>query len=202
MTPGQRKALLGAAGVGAGLVAYRGLGESRGAQLATTDLANQRRMDLSTPIPDFSHVKAAYEQFRKRAAEGSPWSHVIAGEAMKGVGIGAGAAATGLLVAKPLSVIGDLLKRKFYTDPKRRQVLDEVIRGDEDLSRSNKMSPEVIAGAHNTLKRFAPSITEDPSSLRAYLRHAVTTGGTIDPASIKSLADLELTHRRAKGESK
>ena len=203
MTPAALKAMVGAGLAGGGLVALRGLGASRGAQLATQDLANQRKQDLSTPIPDFTQVKKAYEQFReKAAADMGPFSHNLASEAMKGLALGTGAALTGMLVNKPINIIGDLLKKKFYTDPKRKQVLESVIGGDEDLARSHKMSPDVIGGAHATLKRFAPSITEDPSSLRAYLRHAVTTGGTIDPASIKSLADLELTHRRAKGEAK
>lgn len=194
------KVLMGLGAAGAGLVALRGMGQAAQNEKQILDLANQRRQDLSTPMPDFSYVKRAYAQFaEKTAADPMPFGAAVSQGAAQGISQGVGATLGDVLVRKPVDVVTGLIKRKFYTEPKQRKIYDQVLSGDENLSASD---PAMLQSAHGTLKRYAPSMTMDPNALRAFLRHAMITGGTVDPAMIKQLSEAELTHRRAKGEVK
>lgn len=195
---------LGAVGGAAALAGLRGMGASRRNQLQTLDLMNQRKQDMSTPMPDFTAVKKAYEQFaaQKAAADYGSFGEAVTSGAMQGVGRGVGDAIGDILVRKPIDVIGSMLKKQFVTHPRQQRVFDQVLQGDESLSREHASNPNMLSEAHGTLKRFAPSLSEDPNAVRAYLRHAIMTGGSIDPSTIKSLADAELTFQRSRGKVK
>jgi hypothetical protein len=202
INPAKAKLLLGAGALGGGvaLASLRGMGAAQQNQQQILDLSNQRRRDLSTPMPDFSAVKKAHEQFYEKSAN-DPLSFggAVGMGAMNGVGKGVGDALGDILIRKPVDVVGKLLNKKFYTEPRQAKTFDAVLGSDEDLARANRENPAMLGDAHATLKKFAPSLTEDKNALRAYLRHAMVTGGTIDPATIKQLAESEKMYQQSRG---
>lgn len=192
---------LGAVAAGTALAALRAMPAAHQNQLQTVDLMNQRRRDLSAPLPDFTAVKRAHAAFAEKIAGDSPYSFgdAVAGGAMQGVGRGVGDAIGDMLVRKPLDVIGQLLKKRLVTQPRQRRIFDHVVGGDPDLSAFHAEHPDQLGDAHATIKTFAPSMATDRAVLRSYLRHAMLTGGTIDPATVKQYADAELAHQRSRG---
>lgn len=92
------------------------------------------------------------------------------------------------------AVLGGSVLDSTVTAPKRQKVFYEAIKTDVVLRDSLRSNPAVLTQmkeAFATMVRFAPSLSLDINAVRSYLREAVISGGGINYATIKQLADTE-----------
>lgn len=173
------------------------------------ELQQNREKDLSTPMPSLT-VKQSYEKFAEEKLaddDGKPKapSPLELGKLMNwniragladGIGKGVGTAIGKTFIETPVEAATKYLTKRFSTDPKQLKALNEAIEGDDVLGSSDRSK---IDSAHSTLKRFSPSLAEDPNAVRSYLRTAVMSHGGVDLATIRMLLDAEKARQAGKG---
>lgn len=187
------KAALGLGAAGVGLSIARGMKDTGATTRRQQQLMAQRRSDLSAPMYD-PGVRLA--SLQKEAAEEPPppFGAQVADRA-KGVLLGGAERALGHLMAMPAQYALSQAKKHFVTGPKHQAAFDAAISNDPDLQRAHAENPGVLLAAHETLKKFAPTVATDPNAVRAYLGHSVATRGAVDFATLKMLAETEKLHR-------
>jgi hypothetical protein len=119
------------------------------------------------------------------------------GEAAKalstGIGSGIGSKAVdGLFGA--LGGLAGMLKDKIFTDPRRKAILDTIMRNDQiirDTIAHNPNGKQMIAEAYQTMVTVAPTLSTDINAVRSFLREAVIGGAGVNYATIKNLAEAE-----------
>ena len=158
----------------------------------------------------FSHKKtvlAAKLAFVKRAQGDSDGKDgkqpSFSGEFIKGFGKGTGGGITseGLgAIRRLLGITAQTIREKFVSDPRRQQILDRVIANDPLISSYDEKNPGSVQNAYDTMIRFAPELSTDPNVVTAFLRHASMTGGVLDHATVKGLADAEASIHKARNE--
>jgi hypothetical protein len=155
---------------------------------------------------EFLSVKCAFE----KSAEG-PWGgkgYDTAGDLMKskmveGVGGGVGKAVGEQGIGGIRRLLGagaQAIKEKFFADPKRDQILQDVLTNDPDIAAYHREKPEGVQQAYDTMRRFAPTLSTDPNVVTAFLRGAAMLGGPLDYNVIKGLADAESSVQKAHNE--
>jgi hypothetical protein len=118
-----------------------------------------------------------------------------------GKGLGGGVTSEGLgAIRRLLGATAQTIKEKFVSDPRRQQILDKVIESDPLISSYAEKNPGSVQNAYDTMIRFAPELSTDPNVVTAFLRHASMTGGVLDHATVKGLADAEASIHKAKNE--
>lgn len=113
----------------------------------------------------------------------------LLGGIAKGFGGGLGELALG-----GAKMIGNSILDSQVAGPKREKVFYEALRTDSvlrDALRNDPTTLPKLREAFTTLTRFAPSLSMDINAVRSYLREAVISGGGINFATIKQLADTE-----------
>lgn len=190
-----------------GYAAHRG-GRAADEQTARMqDMNNAREHNLAAPMPSMTVKQSSdgrHDDFarRKLAAQGG----VVAGPPMfypTARSQAEGAMANALVdfgVRKPLDELGSIMKKKLYTEPKRRRVFNYVMAQDPELKAEMEKNPHIIGDSYRSLKEFAPTLTEDPNAVRSFLHQARATGGNIDYATFNMLADIEKKVRNARGQ--
>lgn len=170
------------------------------------DMNNAREHNLAAPMPSMSVKQSSdrHEAFaRRKLAAGPP---AVAGVPMfypNARQQAEGAMANALVdfgVRKPLDELGSIMKKKLYTEPKRRRVFNYVMAQDPELKAEMEKNPHIIGDSYRSLKEFAPTLTEDPNAVRSFLHQARATGGNIDYATFNMLADIEKKVRNARGQ--
>ena len=117
----------------------------------------------------------------------------MVGELLKGLGGGAARGITDYGMSG-LMALGRKAFDHSVSQPKREKVFYEAIRADSvlrDAVRSNDKILGQLKEAFATLTRFAPTMAEDINAVRSYLRESVLSGGGINYATIKQLAETE-----------
>lgn len=204
------------AATGAGILGVAGV---RGAMQASQDNKQIRqqmeamKQDASTPVAKFAEAwEAKVASFSNRYARftdktraptektafnmGQPLNQALLSAASESI---VKSLATQLF-ATPINKAFEILKQKFYLAPQQENTLQQALQTDPMLSKAMQDSPEILMGAYSTIKRYAPSLTVDPSALKNFLRQAVALGGQFDPMTIKLLADTEKTIRESRGQ--
>lgn len=202
-----------------GTALFRGMLASGQVAKRQQDLIERRQQDLSTPMYNPSvYAKRAYAEFqdvklavflpsmsglthpdfgamfdpiRKGAASAA---QAIPSSVGKGVG-----AALGALMTAPLSWAIQKGKKRFITDPGQDRAYDKAVMSDPQLQAAHRDAPEMLPTLFSTLRKFAPSVATDPLAVRTFLTHGVATGGNLDFATLKLLAETERLHKARLG---
>ena len=153
-------------------------------------------------LDEFLEKKAELYSMTKEAVAARPFSlGTSIGEGVgKGLGSALGGTAVGLLVQALGSGIGALHDR-FSSDPKRKALVESILRSDSVLSDAVERHPEakkMVVEAYGTMVRFAPTLSKDPNAVRSFLREAVLGGSGVNYATIKNLVDTEKSIAEAK----
>jgi len=189
----------------------RNFADSGNWQHNARDLMARRRQDLSTPMTDLTKhdepqltVTASYDLFAlaKTAVEGgfdprTALANGIGTGFQGGIGAGIGNTVADLFIKKPYNAIADVLQKTFVTRPRQARIFNQVVDEDPELSGQRDLASSV----HGTIKKFAPTLSEDPNALRSYLRQAVALGGAVDPMTIKALSEAEKTYQQSRGKA-
>ncbi len=93
------------------------------------------------------------------------------------------------------------IKDKMVLEPKREQILADLIEEDPVVSEYETGNPGATAKAFSSMRRFAPELSTDPNVVSAYLREAAQTGGAANYMTIKQLAETEAAINKAQGRS-
>jgi hypothetical protein len=195
----------------AGAAAYHGSHAYQGHRDQALGQIEAMKHDPSLIVPKFaeelnSNIKSQLEAFsnfsEKRAAEApKPYAFKgMTGGLINTFGSSITGAIASSLVKRPMDKFFGILEKKLYTQPKQRNVLMQAIQSDPILAQEMQTNPTVLEESYKTIKKFAPSLTEDVATLRQFLRQAVTTGGVIDPMTIKLLAETEVHIKRSRGQ--
>ena len=81
------------------------------------------------------------------------------------------------------------MKDSFMVSPVRKQIFETLKREDETLSGADN---KTLLEAYHTMSRFAPTLSTDKNTVKAFLRVAATSPeGGVDYNTIKTLAEAE-----------
>jgi hypothetical protein len=202
--------LLGGAGLGAlGYAGIRGLLDATQTNRKQNNLIARRREDLSTPMYDPTiYVKRGYDEFSQQklaVLDDSFWGRA-GGEASEGLfqginrGIGTGIGqALGQVLLHPLDKGWEAAKKHFVTAPQQEAAFTKAVTADPTLQQAHGHTPEMLPNLFATMKKFAPSVSTDPLAVRTFLTHGLSTGGALDFATLKLLAETERLHKARLG---
>lgn len=121
-----------------------------------------------------------------------------------GIGSGVGKG----LVDTIFGLLGGIVnagKDVLITEPKRKAILETVMRQDQVIADAISHHPDgehLVMEAYGTMVRVAPTLSMDINAVRSFLREAVIGGAGVNYATIKNLADTEKAlaeARRARG---
>lgn len=128
--------------------------------------------------------------------EQSGWAnageHIIGGLG-KGFGSALGGSMVGLL-AHGIGTGVDALRDHFMIEPKRKALVESLLRSDPVLSDAIARHPDsitLVKESYGTMARFAPTLSLDVNAVRSFLREAVLGGSGVNYATIKNLVDTE-----------
>jgi len=181
-SPGVTKALIGASILGPILT-----------QAATSSSRQETQKLLnSSQFPERT-VLASVDQFFIKVSGAEDRAKAFGGMVFEGLGSGTGKGLSDLLFSGGAS-IAKALHNGTVAGPQRERTFYEAIKTDNVLRDALRSNPAVLAQlkeAFATLSRFAPSLAVDVNAVRSYLREAIVSGGGINFATIKQLADTE-----------
>ncbi len=143
-------------------------------------------------------VLAAKVAFEKTANPNTFGESFVEGA---GSGAGKGVVSEGLAALRRLiGSAAQSISERFVQDPKREDILKNVMKQDPVISTAERESPGQAQHAFQTMRRFAPALSTDPSVVQSYLRNAALTGGPMDFQTVRGLADAETSIQRAQNE--
>jgi hypothetical protein len=138
-------------------------------------------------------VLQSYEEFaREKTANGfggAPRGGFY-GEINKGIGQGLGGVIGDVLVRSPAQGLMAMIRQRM-TGAGHDKAFGAAVQGDKILEDAMQQTPQLVARAHDTLKQFAPSVATNPAMVQSFLRQAVLSGGNVDVATVKLLAETE-----------
>jgi hypothetical protein len=169
--------------------AYHGLQDSSEQEARIRDLMNVRKQQLDAPMVPLSVKHSAEKTARDLYTNIMGTSHNALANAV-----------ARSLVERPLNAAGDALNKKLYTQPKQNKAFQHATTQDELVSKAYKDNPDQIHSAFSTMKRFGPSLAEDPNAVKSFLRQSSMANGQIDYATIRMLAETEKFIRHARGQ--
>lgn len=154
---------------------------------------------------DIKSVARSAANAVKKSLPPEPGFWSASGEAMvgglsKGIGSALGGSLVGLM-AHGIGTGVDALRDHFMLDPKRKALVDTLVRTDPVLSDAVDRSPDskaIIRESYGTMERFAPTLSLDINAVRSFLREAVLGGSGVNYATIKNLVDTEKSIAEAK----
>jgi hypothetical protein len=110
-----------------------------------------------------------------------------------GIGAGVGKGLVDVIVDL-LSMIGNAAHKGLIVEPKRRALLESIIRQDQVIHDAIQNHPDgqrLIAEAYGTMVKVAPTLSLDVNAVRSFLREAIIGGAGVNYATIKNLAETE-----------
>lgn len=152
---------------------------------------------ITGSLDEFLETKAA--AFGAGAGGGNLFTDLRSGFG-KGLGGGLGAGVVGLL-AHALGAHWDNTKRVMLDDPRRKALLEQIIRTDSVLRDALERHPDtkpMLLEAYGTMVKFAPTLSMDINAVRSFLREAILSGAGVNYATIKNLVDTERSIADAK----
>ena len=118
-----------------------------------------------------------------------------------GVALGGGVVSEGISALRRLiGASAQAVSERYVEDPKRRAIIDRVVKKDSVVSTAERENPGQAVQAYGTMRRFAPTLSTDPNVVTSFLRNSALTGGPMDFQTIKGLADAEHAVQRARNE--
>lgn len=105
-------------------------------------------------------------------------------------------------VSDPIDGIHRILKKKIVDDPKAHATFHGVIQGDPDLQKHYEQNPGQVDETFKALRKFGPSMATSPAVVRSFLRQSMMTGGNMDFATIRMLAETEKFIQNGRGQGK
>lgn len=207
---------IAAASAGAlGYSAYRAGQAGAGYDRQMQDYMANARQDPGTAMPrmvyasydEFAHEKKASLRTTKTAQQRqTPQREKVAdGVYPAAHGALAQALASQLankFIGEPIDAISGVLKKKFYIEPKQQKAFETAIAEDPMLADLNRENPKALLSSFATLKKFSPTMSQDPQASRGYLRLAATSGlhnTGPDFATIRLMAETEKNIQNSKG---
>jgi len=188
------------AGVGLGAANLRGPAHKMEGQLMMERMGYPGAKYSSASLTDFSRRKtrlAAKLAFTKHA-DVDMWKEV--GEGFGG-GAGKGVAAEGLgAIRRLIGATAQAIRDKAVSEPQRKTIVNQIVQQDPVVRGYEEQQPGMTQQAFQTMSRFAPELSTDPNVVQAFLRNAAMTGGVMDYATIKGLADAETAIQKAQNE--
>jgi hypothetical protein len=173
----------------------RGLQNSGEQKARGQDYMRNMQHNMMAPMPSMT-VTASYEKFAsEKLALEPPIVYGTNAAVAKSLADALGRK----LIEAPIDALHESVKKRYYDEPTWRKNYSQVVKEDPLLSETHKQSPEVLANAFETIKRFSPSLAKDRLATRSLLRHVTMTGGEMDFATMKMLAETEKFHRESKG---
>lgn len=199
---------------GAGNVARseaRKRSESAAAEARERAMEQMRRFQKATEQQRAQHkgdIKAVARSAANAVKKGLPpapgfWESsgdALVGGLSKGIGSALGGSLVGLM-AHGIGTGVDALRDHFMLDPKRKALVDTLVRTDPVLSDAVERHPDskvLIRESYGTMERFAPTLSLDINAVRSFLREAVLGGSGVNYATIKNLVDTEKSIAEAK----
>lgn len=177
------------------------LGPTLGSAAVSQGSANTQDMLDASNNPGGTMKLSSH--FIKTSSTGTAAGMSMPKALFEGFGKGVGTTAGGGLVDALFSLgssLGGRIHDSQVAGPQRERIFYEAMKSDpvlRDALRSNPAALGQMKEAFATLVRFAPSLAQDVNAVRSYLREAVISGGGINFATIKQLADTEKTvHER------
>lgn len=193
MQPRTAVKLLGAAAVVPAV--YHGFQDASEQTTRMRDLNNNRQQQLDAPMVPLQ-VKAAASSVGPVGGQ----SRGLYSSALLNSQSALANAVARSLVERPLNAAGDLLTKKLYTVPKHQKAFEHATNNDDYVSKAYKENPDQIHGAWATMRRFGPTLAEDPNAVKSFLRQAAMSNGQIDYATIRMLAETEKFIRQSRGQ--
>jgi len=199
----------GTAAVGAGGYALSRAGHSADEQEARMrDYYANAAHQMPQPVPGMG-VYASYDEFANekiasltKAADGPPPRYDTLGQAHNAFAGAFGNALATKFVSDPIDGIHRILKKKIVDDPKAHATFHGVIESDPDLQKHYAQNPGQVDDTFKALRKFGPSMATSPAVVRSFLRQSMMTGGNMDFATIRMLAETEKFIQNGRGQGK
>jgi hypothetical protein len=157
---------------------------------------------ITASLDEFLEKKAELYVLTKHAVAAKSFS--AGNSMMEGLSKGLGSAVGGSVAALLFQAIGSgisSLHGAVSGDPKRKAMVDQILRSDPVLSDAIQRHPEskrMVEESYSTMVRFAPTLSMDINAVRSFLREAVLGGSGVNYATIKNLVDTERSISDAK----
>jgi hypothetical protein len=204
---GRRAATVGA--IGAGLaVGKRVLDDGTGAEqdARMRDYLASTQHQMTGALPGMQ-VYGSYEAFgaaklaeidamEKRAEPSYPYPYAQSAHAAMSAEFGKALAQK--LVSEPIDIAHRFLKKRLVDDPKADAVFQTVINEDPMLREAYAQNPVTLQRSFATIRKMSPSIATLHGPVQSFLRHATITGGPLDLAAVRQLAETQRFHQSAK----
>ena len=150
-------------------------------------------------------VMASYDEFarNKHAAFGRPTGPDSFGPMHSAFSKSLADTLSRKLVEEPIDNFHRLLKKKIVDDPKADNTFHAAIAADPMLQQAYKNDPESLHQTFSAMKKFGPSMVTSPGAVKSFLRQSAVSGGNMDFATIRLLAETEkfIQNSRGKGNS-
>lgn len=194
--------VLTATGVGVGLGAanLRGPVHQAEGQLMLERMGYPRAKYSSATLQDFSKKKtmlAAKVAFCKQAS--ADYGEMFGGKMLEGAGKSIAAEGLGA-IRRLIGMTAKAIRDKAVHEPKRNIIVNDIVKNDPTVRSYEEQQPGMVQQTFSTMRRFAPELSTDPNVVQAFLRNAAMTGGVMDYATIKGLADAEAAVHKAQNE--
>lgn len=184
--------LAGGAALGTlGYAGYRGLQAAREQDARSQDYLRNAEHDMTAALPSMT-VTASYNKLaHAKLGEG------FAGNAARSFIGGMGTPVGERLIGKPIDLIAGAAKSKLYDEPRQRKNFEAVIKADPMLAQHHGQNPQMMREAFETIRRFSPTLAQDPMATRSLLKHVAMSSGEMDFATMKMLAETEKMHQES-----
>lgn len=137
-----------------------------------------------------------------KKADGPPPRYDTLGPAHNAFAGAFGNALATKFVSDPIDGIHRILKKKIVDDPKAHATFHGVIESDPDLQKHYAQNPGQVDDTFKALRKFGPSMATSPAVVRSFLRQSMMTGGNMDFATIRMLAETEKFIQNGRGQGK
>lgn len=189
--------LAGAGALGYGLYRAGRNSDEQGARMQ--DYLANSHTQMNQPLPAMS-VYASYDEFaREKHADFMPPRVDTFGRTHDAL---SGALAQSLsrkLVEEPIDAFHRTLKKRLIEDPKAEQSFQAAVQGDPHLKSLYEKNPDNLRLAFKTMRKFSPTTASSPMAVQSFLLNTAMSGGRLDFATIRLLAETEKFVQNAKG---
>ena len=201
---GKRLATIGALGAGA-VGAYHLLNDGSASEqdARMRDYIASTQHQMHAPVPGMS-VYASYDAYaaEKHAALeklANPMPMPYVSNAQTAMASQFGSTLAQKLVSEPIDAMHRFLKRRIVDEPKHEAVFHTVISEDPMLQEAYAKDPTSLERSFAAMRKMSPDIAMLHGPVSSFLRHATMSGGTIDLAAVRQLAETQRFYQQGKG---
>lgn len=201
---GRRLATVGALGAGAyGAVSMLNDGSASEQDARMRDYIASTQHQMQAPVPGMS-VYASYDAYaaEKHAALeklANPLPMPFSSNAQTAMAAQFGSTLAQKLVSDPIDAMHRFLKRRIIDEPRHEAVFRTVIDEDPMLQEAYAKDPTSLERSFAAMRKMSPDIAQLHGPVSSFLRHATMSGGTIDLAAVRQLAETQRFYQQGKG---